>query len=185
MAERTPALRRRRPFVRCGRPAVTGTVLVAALVLGGCGDDEPGGSAVSDTRAPATTIATAPPPEVPSPTSQPEGGSTPAGPVPWAVTAADIATEAGATVQEERVLLADCPGGGPATSTVRGSGPSTDDSAVCVAAVHAGLITSDVGGTVTFGLRPGLDRYGGTTANGVTTLPHGSWGRSFVFLPEP
>jgi hypothetical protein len=69
-----------------------------------------------------------------------------------------------------------CPPGGPASASVWGSGPTyTDDSAVCVAAVHAGLATVAAGGTFTLRPVPGAARYGGSTRHGVTTHPYGSF----------
>jgi hypothetical protein len=58
----------------------------------------------------------------------------------------------------------------------------TDDSSVCTAAVHAGLIDYEDGGEVVIEIRAGESSYLGTTANGVTTLDYGAWRRSFVFV---
>jgi hypothetical protein len=58
----------------------------------------------------------------------------------------------------------------------------TDDSAVCIAAVHAGFIDFQVGGVVVIEMRSGRSQYLGTTANGVTTHSHGAWPWSFVFV---
>lgn len=64
--------------------------------------------------------------------------------------------------------------------TVWGSGPYTSDSALCVAARHAGVIDSR-GGTITvLGMR-GLASYAGSQRNGVTTSNWGSYGESVVF----
>ncbi|HYE97128.1 MAG TPA: LCCL domain-containing protein [Rubricoccaceae bacterium] len=71
-----------------------------------------------------------------------------------------------------------CPPGGTA-HTVWGSGPYTDDSSVCTAAVHAGVITFASGGRVVISMRPGRGSYSGSTRNGVTTLDYGEWGGSF------
>lgn len=60
----------------------------------------------------------------------------------------------------------------------------TNDSSVCTAAVHAGLIDFEAGGVVVIEMRPGESSYIGTTANGVTTQSYGSWGGSFVFVDE-
>ncbi len=67
------------------------------------------------------------------------------------------------------------------TSTVWGDGVYTDDSSVCVAAVHAGLIDFADGGRVVIEISPGLEEYGSSTANGVTTTEYGSWGGSYSF----
>jgi hypothetical protein len=63
--------------------------------------------------------------------------------------------------------------------TVYGSGPYTDDSSICAAAVHAGRLTK-AGGDVTIETRPGLPKYPASTAHGVTTTPWGSWSCSYV-----
>ncbi len=58
----------------------------------------------------------------------------------------------------------------------------TDDSTVCLAAVHAGVIDADRGGNVTIEIRPGVSAYTGSTRNGVTSSGYGAWGGSFVFV---
>jgi hypothetical protein len=63
---------------------------------------------------------------------------------------------------------------------VWGSEPYTDDSSICTAAVHNGLITLAEGGTVVITIAPGADAYQGTTANGVTTSDYGSYAGSFT-----
>lgn len=73
-----------------------------------------------------------------------------------------------------------CPPGG-APATVWGTDVYTDDSSVCTAAVHAGLISLESGGTVTIEIRPGEDSYDGSERNGVTTSDYGEWGGSFIF----
>lgn len=72
--------------------------------------------------------------------------------------------------------------------TVWGSGPYSDDSAVCRAAMHAGVV-GDEPGNVTINFMPGRDSYTASEANGVQTSRWGSWGGSFAFdgaeLGEP
>lgn len=68
-----------------------------------------------------------------------------------------------------------------ALGTVWGAEVYTDDSAVCVAAVHAGRISFAEGGRVTLEVRPGQSAYRGTDWNGVVSEPYGPWGGSFVF----
>lgn len=56
------------------------------------------------------------------------------------------------------------------------------DSAICPAAVHAGVITTE-GGEVKIERRPDRDDYEGTTRNGVTTRPwKRPWSLSYVFI---
>jgi hypothetical protein len=73
-----------------------------------------------------------------------------------------------------------CPAGcAAATGAVWGSGPYTDDSAICRAAIHAGVIT-DQGGPVQVTIAPGQQSYTGSARNGVTTSNWGQWNRSFT-----
>lgn len=75
-----------------------------------------------------------------------------------------------------------CPPNGTASSRVWGSGVYTDDSSICAAAVHAGLITVRNGGTVMIEIRPGQSAYQSTLRNGVSSRSYGSWAGSFVFV---
>lgn len=58
----------------------------------------------------------------------------------------------------------------------------TDDSAVCTAAVHQGLITLETGGSVTIVMRAGLPAYRGGVANGVSSEPWEAWPGSYGFI---
>jgi hypothetical protein len=71
------------------------------------------------------------------------------------------------------------PGGTP--GTVYGTDVYTDDSSVCTAAVHAGRIQLNQGGTVTIEVRPGQRRYSGSSRHGVHTDDYQSWDGSFRF----
>jgi len=75
-----------------------------------------------------------------------------------------------------------CPGGGQLSSRLWGTDTYTDDSSVCTAAAHAGLITASGGGTVTIEIRAGASSYLGSVRNGATSNDYGSWGGSFVFI---
>ncbi len=75
-----------------------------------------------------------------------------------------------------------CPAGGDASFALWGVGTYTDDSSICVAAVHSGLITVAKGGTVTFDVAKGAESYKGSTANGVTSLDYGPWDKQFSFV---
>ena len=94
----------------------------------------------------------------------------------WDTTAAT----AGSVAQSDEYDFG-CPAGGSTGSPVWGGGDGqyTDDSSICVAAVHAGLITPARGGTVHVTTTEGRDSYVGSTANGVTSHPWGAWGVSF------
>ena len=74
-----------------------------------------------------------------------------------------------------------CPGNG-SFGRVWGTDVYTDDSSICTAAVHAGRINVQTGGTVTIEIRAGQAQYAGTTRNGVTTTGYGAWHGSYVFV---
>jgi len=75
-----------------------------------------------------------------------------------------------------------CPAGGPTAGRLWGTDIYTDDSSICLAAVHAGLITAAAGGTVTIEIRPGQASYTGSARNGMTSNGYGGWSGSFVFV---
>lgn len=78
-----------------------------------------------------------------------------------------------------KTLKFKCPANGK-EATVWGTGVYTIDSSICNAAVHAGKITLDSGGSVTIELRPGESSYKGSVRNGIKTHDYGAYGRSFV-----
>lgn len=63
--------------------------------------------------------------------------------------------------------------------SVWGSDVYTTDSAICVAAVHAGVI-GDNGGPVKVTLKPGKPKYNGSSRNGVTTNQWAAFDKSFT-----
>jgi hypothetical protein len=65
-----------------------------------------------------------------------------------------------------------------------GTDTYTDDSSVCTAGVHQGVITRELGGAVRIIIRPALASYVGTTRNGVTTESYGLWDGSYEVV-EP
>lgn len=64
------------------------------------------------------------------------------------------------------------------TGSVWGTDIYTDDSAVCTAAIHAGVLTND-GGTLTLTILDGQKSYPASERNGISTSGWGQWGRSF------
>ena len=66
------------------------------------------------------------------------------------------------------------------SGSVWGTDFYTDDSNICKAAAHAGAIPAS-GGTITVRAEPGLERYSGSTRNGVTTSDYGRWSRTIMF----
>jgi hypothetical protein len=75
-----------------------------------------------------------------------------------------------------------CPPNG-SVGPLWGTGVHTDDSSVCTAAVHAGLITFAGGGTVTIEIRPGQSSYTGSAGQGgVTSRDWGAYEGSFMVV---
>ena len=93
----------------------------------------------------------------------------------WNTNASGIVRNVGDTA------VVDCPPNGTA-DTVWGTDVYTDDSSICNAAVHVGLISFRQGGRVTIQKRPGQDSYSGSRRNGVDSQVYGRWGGSFVFV---
>lgn len=72
-----------------------------------------------------------------------------------------------------------CPAG-PYSGSAWGSGPYTNDSTICAAAQHSGVISA-AGGQVRVLAAPGLQSYRGSEWNGVTTSDYGPWSGSIIF----
>ena len=76
-----------------------------------------------------------------------------------------------------------CPPGKPAPGQVLGSGPYTDASSICAAAVHAGALRAAVGGLVTIEVRPGQTHYPGSVSHYVESESFDEfWGGSFLVV---
>ncbi len=74
-----------------------------------------------------------------------------------------------------------CPPGGSTTSSIWGVDVYTSDSAICVAAVHRGLIDAATGGPVTVMVLGNQPAYGASDRNGVGSSEYPEWPRSYVF----
>ncbi len=74
-----------------------------------------------------------------------------------------------------------CPSNG-SVNTVWGTDLYTDDSSICTAAVHSGLINVRDGGEVTIRIRPGANVYNSSNRNNISNTSYGGWGGSFVFV---
>lgn len=77
-----------------------------------------------------------------------------------------------------------CPASDGAQATIYGTGAYTADSAVCGAAIHAGVLPPNVAGAVTTILGAAAASFPGSTRNGVTTRSYGPWDRSFTFARD-
>ncbi len=74
-----------------------------------------------------------------------------------------------------------CAASATRSGSVWGSDVYTDDSRICRAAVHAGVI-SNRGGIVTLDMRRGQSSYNGSNRNGVRSSNYGRWQGSYVFV---
>jgi hypothetical protein len=79
------------------------------------------------------------------------------------------------------VIRMTCPPGG-AGGSVWGTDIYTDDSSICEAAVHAGVIRRAEGGVVHFERLGGQPSFQGSQRNGVSTLSYPTWPGSFRFV---
>ena len=76
-----------------------------------------------------------------------------------------------------------CPANGNADSHIYGTDVYTDDSSICKAAVHAGIISLASGGIVTIEIRKGQDAYLGSERNNIKSNDFTTfWNGSFVFV---
>jgi hypothetical protein len=94
-------------------------------------------------------------------------------PIDWTTSASAFKNDVGMVYKFE------CPADG-VESSVWGSDIYTQDSSICTAAVHAGVITLAEGGTVTLEFRPGRLTYGSTLRNGIKSSTYGEYAHSFV-----
>ena len=74
-----------------------------------------------------------------------------------------------------------CPSGVGLTRSIWGTDLYTYDSSICTAAVHAGKISVQQGGTVVIRIKPGASGYSGSARNGISSSNYGSWGGSYIF----
>jgi hypothetical protein len=82
--------------------------------------------------------------------------------------------------QNGSAITCSCPASDTNAGSVWGTGTYTDDSKLCRAARHAGVITS-AGGTLSAVITSGRSSYTGSTQNGVTSSNYGSWPGSYYF----
>ena len=74
-----------------------------------------------------------------------------------------------------------CPASDGAGATVYGTDVYTADSAVCAAAIHAGVLKQREPGIVTVVMGSGAKLFPASSRNGVTTREYGPWDRSYTF----
>jgi LCCL domain len=144
-------------------------------------------AACSSGASPTPTAVQATPTAAPaSPTEEANATSSPAEATATPDTTVRDAWRASASVhrgQNDEQFEYDCPPGGEPFN-VWGDDIYTDDSSVCTAAVHAGVITLAEGGSVTIEIRPGEDEYESSDRNGISTFEYPAWGGSFVVIDD-
>jgi hypothetical protein len=145
--------------------AVLGGFVLLAAACGGGDDDESGDTTTTEEETTTTEGSTT--------TTEGEAGADD----PWRAIASEFRAEGGEHEFE-------CPAGG-APFTIWGTETYSDDSSVCTAAVHVGLITLEDGGTVTIEMAPGLDWYPAAVANGITSISYAAYEGSFTFPDAP
>jgi hypothetical protein len=77
-----------------------------------------------------------------------------------------------------------CPGSNGANANVYGTDVYTANSAVCAAAIHAGVLEAERAGIVTIVMGSGADAFEATERNGVRTREYGRWDRSYEFVQD-
>lgn len=111
--------------------------------------------------------------------SEPSATHAPSGEIDWQTSPLDLDLRG---MNGERYTFR-CPPGKPLPSRVTGSGPYTDDSSICTAAVHAGAIRAKEGGKVVIEIRPGQSAYAGSERNYLRSADYDhAWSGSFVVL---
>lgn len=118
----------------------------------------------------------------PSPPAEPVKPIPPEGPAKssdWETTAVEYRGRDGMQISFA------CPSTGVASVRLWGTDLYTDDSSVCTAAAHAGLITLQGGGTVTIEIRSGAGSYAASSRNGIVSQAWGQHPGSFVFAGGP
>ena len=105
--------------------------------------------------------------------TQPDEDADDVTPIAWETTGSGFKSD------ENLIYKFRCPEHGT-EHTVWGSDIYTQDSSICTAAVHAGIITLADGGIVTIEFRPGRLTYGSTVRNGIKTSTYGEYPHSFV-----
>lgn len=94
--------------------------------------------------------------------------------IPWSQSASPLRAYLGET------FTFICPSDGT-TGSIWGTNVYTDDSSICTAAVHAGIIGRTAGGTITARILAGQSSYEGSTQNGVTSSSYTAFDGIFRF----
>jgi LCCL domain-containing protein len=99
-----------------------------------------------------------------------------------ALIVADQSTHAKAfRYQVGKIATFVCPGNVNVTQEIWGTDVYLDESPICTAAVHAGVLTAGTSGQVTIVMGSGAQSFQGTQRNGVTSLSYGAWESTYSF----
>jgi hypothetical protein len=85
--------------------------------------------------------------------------------------------------EDGRRFAFECAPPAPPIAFVYGTDVYTDDSSICFAGVHAGVITREEGGYVVIEIQPGRETYEGTERNGIRSQDFASYSGSFTVIP--
>jgi hypothetical protein len=77
-----------------------------------------------------------------------------------------------------------CHGSDGKNAAVHGTDVYTDDSAICAAAIHAGVLKTGQAGVVTIQMGSGAKEFRGSARNGITSRNYGRWESSFTFARD-
>lgn len=77
-----------------------------------------------------------------------------------------------------------CRGSDGKNALVHGTDVYTDDSAICAAAIHAGVLKTGQTGVVTIQMGTGAKEFPGSARNGITSRSYGRWESSFTFARD-
>jgi len=100
--------------------------------------------------------------------------------IDWATSPLDLDLRG---MNGERYVLR-CPPRAARVGRVVGSGPYTDISSICAAALQTGVLDERIGGAVGIEIGPGAGDYIGSTRNGIRSESlHVHWSGSFIVLP--
>lgn len=77
-----------------------------------------------------------------------------------------------------------CPANDGSKARLYGTDTYTDDSAICAAAIHAGVLKPGRAGVVTIRVGDGAKAFKGSERNGIKSLDYGAWGYSYSFVQE-
>ncbi len=157
--------------------AVALAATLALLALGACstGGGSDASGTTTTTEKTTTTAKTSTTDGGGSTSTTAKGGASAA---TWRDNAQAYKGKVGSTVK------VDCPPDGT-PGTISGIETYSDDSSICTAAVHVGLITLAKGGPVSIAIAAGRDSYDGGTANGITSTRSGAGDTSFTFPKAP